>query len=718
MADASYQKLMSTDATSPQETIIERTFSLSAKHLAIIVTTIVTAVIVSVIVLALATTNFGLNVRERKNEIATVRKILNLQNHTGPYCLHFQSLDTTLAYWLSVDEEETYVTLQVMQWYNSRYYSLKNLPEEVVTLAVYDPENFYDQSVYMWNTSMSQQLTVGAILFDANKVPTNLVPIASLDIGESIVEHASDSLFNVVYRVMEGVVPITRNHNLDVLLAVNGLSQYEIKQNISLSQTSETCNNFMHVPPVRTIVIGRSIEDNSIPVISIMLLIIMLLFLFFRKVQPTRSRLPLLPINAGLLLFLYSFNNLLGIVTNHYFMHKNSKVTRINSAYIFVHQLLQIFTPFCMLTYTCHICRYYYLKYLYARLARRSDISSNNFTMHRRLTSNTAFLIYAIILLLLILIVFIPLEVRVHQALQEGAFARSKSWKLGSSTIAEAIYLLVTLFVSLCLLMEFVLNWRLFKEQTPYTALSYFFHVKDPFYFRLEMLLFMFLIPIFHIEYGLLVGRYYQLQNIEFFSNHASAFDSRVDIVVSIFRIIITFVICGGAVLSIQIGRSLWWNTCVTGNKKKYSERIVTSEIENILLDETGYALMSEFCEKEWSTENLIAWKYIYPIKLSGNVKGPHVVEIYNMFIKSGAEMELNLPKKTKKAMMDKIGPNGLYIVPVMDYDQSFHGLYSQVLINLSDTLSRLMTSPEYHRFEHSKTLLTQNYSLNEIVFK
>ena len=108
--------------------------------------------------------------------------------------------------------------------------------------------------------------------------------------------------------------------------------------------------------------------------------------------------------------------------------------------------------------------------------------------------------------------VFVPFQILSQMESMSGDVAHSKRWRFVSYTLVEVIYVIVSMFVILCFTVELALSWRLVVEHK-LRAFHYFFIIKDPFYFRLEMLLFIIvLVPIFQVEYVIRTKYHQQLE--------------------------------------------------------------------------------------------------------------------------------------------------------------------------------------------------------------
>jgi uncharacterized membrane protein len=374
--------------------------------------------------------------------------------------------------------------------------------------------------------------------------------------------------------------------------------------------------------------------------------------------------------------------------------------TRADSASVVILSIIVVLTPVTMIVFILHIARYYFLKHLYVQLAKRADISKNEFKLHRMLTSNTAMIIAVAIVVSIVAFILLPIQIRARKVSVEY-FGKGSMLNYSIYVVVEVIWLLGTFTIVTLLLWDIITSLRSIKEK----GIGWFFSFSDPLKFRLEMIFFVLCTLIGHTEFILRCIDLADLVNSPPMSLKGTRNFVKTYTLYKFFRLFYTWFCCGGLTFMMQI--AIFIHRALTGGKKP--KNVDESIIEVMLQDEAGYKLMNDYCATEWSTENLTCWKYLYNFKSKGFEDIETVSQIYNMFIKSGAEMEVNIPSKTR-----------IHITEVMNASSNksklsfepFNSLYGQIVANLSDTLIRLMTTAEYESYDNSKKMLAATYKL------
>ena len=479
------------------------------------------------------------------------------------------------------------------------------------------------------------------------------------------------------------------------------LHNWEQKDDLNLD-SDEVCHSTLSYSESIRATEGYFIADAITFVNMAILLILVVLFLLFHKSQPTKSRYPLLFCSAIVLLFLFWLQCILLIAAEASYRNKNPEASgKAENGWNFVQNLITLSTALALLIYCCHIGRYYALKYLYSKLARRSDISKNEFTWHRYLTSNTAFILCAFTVLVLLAFMYIPIQVRADKV-SSTRFGKNLRLNYAVVVVTEAIVCFVTFLVIAVLVLDFMFNAKAIKEK----GLWWFFSFADPLYFRTEMIFFGVFLLIQHVEFIMRSQDIYLLKNLTPFSSRLSYRLKMMYFTYKIFRTFVQWFSCGGITFLIQFYVLFKRYVLRIGYTKS---EMKTSELENLLQDEAGYKLMSDYCESEWSTENLACWKYLFAFKQTTIESKDNVLLIYNMFVKAGSEMEVNIPHKVKKELTEMIESQDL---PDKIGFDSFQPLYGQVITNLSDTMTRLCQTTEYQSYNNSRKILEKAYKL------
>lgn len=121
------------------------------------------------------------------------------------------------------------------------------------------------------------------------------------------------------------------------------------------------------------------------------------------------------------------------------------------------------------------------------------------------------------------------------------------------------------------------------------------------------------------------------------------------------------------------------------------------------------------FCElsvQEWSIENVMAYDDINHYKKiqDPDAKKLKALYIYECFIKSGGDHELNINKIQKDTIKTRVEKG------VFD-DNFYDEIYQQINVNMCDTFSRLCTQKKYKDYVE-KGKVTMKEKLNQKKFE
>ncbi|KAG2382008.1 hypothetical protein C9374_005800 [Naegleria lovaniensis] len=170
-------------------------------------------------------------------------------------------------------------------------------------------------------------------------------------------------------------------------------------------------------------------------------------------------------------------------------------------------------------------------------------------------------------------------------------------------------------------------------------------------------------------------------------------------------------------------------------------EELVNKDMSIVLDSEEGYHLFEAFCEKEFSLENI----YLYTDLRSNKsitygedlAAVPKFLSfIYNTYIMTGATTEVNIPSKCRNSFLylyknvlnkqqearenfqldienldkdikvaTKNTPVPMFDIDAKSVRDCFNTLNRQILVNLGDTFSRFVFSPEYVTFSKAYEL-------------
>jgi len=239
-----------------------------------------------------------------------------------------------------------------------------------------------------------------------------------------------------------------------------------------------------------------------------------------------------------------------------------------------------------------------------------------------------------------------------------------------------------------------------------------------PLYFRIEMLLYILCFVFMIIQQ--IIG----LSSLQYRFKDESTFQKALllDGISFIFEVLYTFtyiLVFGGYPLLIMANFKIrtWWKT-----RKSENEEVTVyesnTEMNVTLEDEKGYRLFEEYCEKEFSTENLLLYVFLKEntaITSGSDIAGlsHFLLVLHENYIKDNAPSEVNIPAETKKlfrALMQvaqqqkgtELEEKNSVSEFKKQIQKTFENLFLHISMNLEDTFSRFVFSPIYE--EHLKT--------------
>lgn len=138
------------------------------------------------------------------------------------------------------------------------------------------------------------------------------------------------------------------------------------------------------------------------------------------------------------------------------------------------------------------------------------------------------------------------------------------------------------------------------------------------------------------------------------------------------------------------------------------SDKQTSDILEQVLNDQNGYALMKEYCRREFSVENCLLYEEITKLRSDNLILSPEErllslqrLDLY--YVKKGAEFEVNISNKVKVAFEEltsgntAIGADNLENVLMM--------LHGEMLKNLSDTFVRFVSTTEYETYQEFRKM-------------
>ncbi|KAL9649720.1 hypothetical protein ABK040_009535 [Willaertia magna] len=129
-----------------------------------------------------------------------------------------------------------------------------------------------------------------------------------------------------------------------------------------------------------------------------------------------------------------------------------------------------------------------------------------------------------------------------------------------------------------------------------------------------------------------------------------------------------------------------------------------SNEVVQLLRHKAGRVLFTNFCQKEFSIENLFMFDDINLLKkdlptIDLGTKRQRLNEMNDKYVKTGAETEVNLPGAAKKNYIElnnKMAPTDEEILKVLE------AVYIAVMYNLKDTFGRFCITEDYETFEEA----------------
>ncbi|KAF0981460.1 hypothetical protein FDP41_012117 [Naegleria fowleri] len=240
---------------------------------------------------------------------------------------------------------------------------------------------------------------------------------------------------------------------------------------------------------------------------------------------------------------------------------------------------------------------------------------------------------------------------------------------------------------------------------------DWFATLDAPLYFRVEMILFV-LCYVFLIC-NQLTGLY-TLMNKESSSQQVMALDV-ISFVFEILYVAMYIMVFGGFALLVFLVNKL---KALSKHHKIGQEEPQQNQTElQALLDcKEGRELLEEFCKKEFSLENMLLYKELMHFKTQQSLAAIHsfMRNIHTNYINAGAPIEVNIPSECRKEFMrvfqelknatsqelkDIKNSQQSPTQEIQSFEQCMNHLTQEILLNLGDTFSRLVLTPQYTQF-------------------
>jgi large-conductance mechanosensitive channel len=216
----------------------------------------------------------------------------------------------------------------------------------------------------------------------------------------------------------------------------------------------------------------------------------------------------------------------------------------------------------------------------------------------------------------------------------------------------------------------------------------------DPLYFRAETLLIVMTVIFTIVLYSVGIGSVME----------QSTAMSPIVIVRTVIEIIMMFmeiVAFGGFVFAMTL------NNYIRLKRSKYEiqENEQNNKNEDGLLEmirnELGYQIVHQYCQMEFSLENLLLWKELEHLRsrnlvMTSDERKQTLQYINELYIKNNSERQLNIANKERKKFLKILEQDDLN---GSDTEQALETLYDVCLANLSETAIRLRSSELYQDY-------------------
>jgi hypothetical protein len=240
--------------------------------------------------------------------------------------------------------------------------------------------------------------------------------------------------------------------------------------------------------------------------------------------------------------------------------------------------------------------------------------------------------------------------------------------------VMQGVNLGIYVLVAIVTLIFFVTDIVIFARQNGFSPLQYF--REDPLFFRLEYI-FTF---IWVFAATLLITGVFFVQTQQQWS---------ILVVLSVLEGVGLFC-CGGFLLGVTIFHVI----------RNTNHTVDPTSIRDVIKDKLGREKLFEFTRREWSSENLMAFIEIQDIKqiriggqsTTSELQMKKTKDLVDMYFKTGACIEVNLPGEVKKDLLKGVGNNDgqVGIVEILD------PVEKELLANLKDTFFRWSRTGEY----------------------
>jgi hypothetical protein len=224
------------------------------------------------------------------------------------------------------------------------------------------------------------------------------------------------------------------------------------------------------------------------------------------------------------------------------------------------------------------------------------------------------------------------------------------------------------------------------------------FTENDPFYFRTESVLILLTAFMTVILYSIGIASVIEQEPAM----------SPIVIVRTIIEIIVMLmeiVAFGGFIFGVTLKRYISLkrsNYSVHENSdEQKNNKPIEDELLEMIRNNLGYQFVYQYCQMEFSLENLLLWKELEDLRsrnliMSKEERKQALDEINELYIRNNSERQLNIANKDKKKFLATLE---ISTITASDAEEAFQLLYDVCLLNLSDTIVRLRSSELYQDY-------------------
>ena len=133
-------------------------------------------------------------------------------------------------------------------------------------------------------------------------------------------------------------------------------------------------------------------------------------------------------------------------------------------------------------------------------------------------------------------------------------------------------------------------------------------------------------------------------------------------------------------------------------------------QVLNILKHDIGYQLLFEYCQQEFSLENVLLWTELESAR-SDNLlwtveqRKRSLQYFTEMYLDSNSARQLNISYKAKSQFLKTVK---MKEPSASDAEEAFKLLYGVCMVNMAETLTRFCVTEHYQNFKHVNEMVTE----------